>query len=98
MVVCTPPIVLPENSIQPFSTQCNIVTSWSPDQRGLSFIFLNVAISKVFAPDSILARDKVTILRFTPTVLIRQIRELALHSGFIHGYNSHEGEATQCAV
>jgi hypothetical protein len=50
--------VLPENSIQPFSTQCNIVTSRSPDQRGLSFIFLNVAISKVFAPDSILARDR----------------------------------------
>jgi uncharacterized protein YbcV (DUF1398 family) len=43
---------LPENSIQPFSTQCNIVTS---DRLA------NAAsvISKAFAPDSILARDKI---------------------------------------
>jgi prevent-host-death family protein len=30
---------------------------------------------------------------FTATALIRQIR-VALHSGSIHGYNSHEGGAT----
>jgi hypothetical protein len=45
--------VLPENSIQPFSTQCNIVT---PDRLASAVS----VISKAFAPVNILARDKIT--------------------------------------
>ena len=45
--------MLPENSIQPFSTQCNIVTS----DRLASAVSV---ISKAFAPVNILARDKIT--------------------------------------
>jgi hypothetical protein len=51
-------IVPTENSIQRFSTKCNIVTFSSPIWRGLTFIFFMSLISKPLPPDGIFGRDK----------------------------------------
>jgi hypothetical protein len=46
-----------ENSIQRFSTQCNIVTFSSPIWLGLTFIFFMSLISRPLPPDGIFGRD-----------------------------------------
>jgi hypothetical protein len=48
-----------ENSIQRFSTQCNIVTFSSPISRGLTFIFFMSLISKPLPLDGIFGRDSI---------------------------------------
>src|SRR5579864_6704746 len=48
-----------ENSIQRFSTQCNIVTFSSPIWLGLTFIFFMPLISKPLPPDGVFGRDRI---------------------------------------